>query len=196
MTLIPAAEPFGFGARSDLSDLENVLEIEKQHDATTGAQKEITVLRVRHQAMIDYHLAGLSNKAIGEKMNISGQAVGSFLGQGLAQREIARRRAEIEVQVRERAVGTDLNKVRKSLEAAAKDAADVHIGIVRSEDASVSARQKSAELILDRVFGRDEMPRQAIQVSADTLQILVQSIDQANGMEITAQETLEPVGVS
>jgi hypothetical protein len=167
-----------------------VLDLDKQSDKVPGAQCGVQVLRARHLSMIDYHLSGMTNKQVGEKMGVSCQTISSFLGQSLVQHEITRRRVEIEHQVRERAVETtDLNAVRKSLELAAKDAADVHIGIIRDEDASLSARQRSAELVLDRVFGRDDMPRQAIQVSADTLQILVQSIDQSNALEQKSTST-------
>jgi len=137
----------------------------------------------RHHRMVDLILAGLTNKEIAERLNCTPQNVSLVHKSPVVQAELARRRENIEKKT-DSNLGVAIQDAEMILQKNAKDAAQVHVDLLKSEDESV--QQRSANAILDRVgiHGRGQ--------DSGGKTIVIET-DQVNLLQIAMQESKKEV---
>lgn len=112
----------------------------------------ISELTVRHLRIVDLLLAGLSQKAIADELNISQQQVSVITNSPTFQHELAIRRSSLRDKVDERLANRTVdcvNDAERLLKESAKEAASRLVSLLTSENDSVALN--SAANILDRV---------------------------------------------
>jgi len=150
---------------------------------------EIQRMLPRHHKMVDFALAGLSNKAIAEELGMTREAVGLVLNSPIVQDELARRR-ERKNKSLEEAITLDVAAAKTKLERASLEAATKVESLISSEDESIAL--KASNSVLDRVFGRalgeDGSKTGTITINTDQVQLLVTAMKESKGEKVGVED--------
>ena len=135
---------------------------------------ELSVIKARHQCMIDIHLAGASNVKIAEEMDCTPESVGMVLRSPIVQEAIARRRGSITKHTDE-AYAESLAKVREIMHKASPSAAQKLVDQIDHQDPRVA--QAAAKSILEQTFVEQKSGNKTVvQISVEQANILQQTL--------------------
>lgn len=136
----------------------------------------------RHFMILDMVVAGHSHKTIAGALGMNPTSIGLITRSPVFQKELARRRSEVEgaqSDIMNEEIQAKLGKARSILEQNAVAAAQKHVELMEAEDQSLQFRAAGA--ILDRVFGDSK--------SAPSQPTVMLSAEQANLLVVALQET-------
>ena len=149
---------------------------------------ELQRLQARHQKILDLSLDGFSRTQIAELVGMSPTSVGLILRAPLFQEEYSRRKEAQDAQD-----GEDRSvhriRARDTLESASQLAAQKHVELLDSQDESIQLR--SAKEILDRAWGKESEGKPSITVSADQINLLIETAQQVQEPE---KEVIAKIG--
>lgn len=153
----------------------------------TETQSQLSVhpthrrLLQRHKVIMDFHLAGLSHKAIAEHVGMTPQAIGNIIRQPFFQQALARRQA-----VREDAVDSShvdrVSEAVQFLNANSLSAAERLRAGVDSDDERVALR--SAVDILKFTIGEKGQAGPTVLISQGDAQVLQIALNETGGSRI------------
>lgn len=137
---------------------------------------ELKKLLPRHFRIMELLLDGLSFKDTAETVGMSPAAIQMIARSPLFQEELARRRRDTQQSLDQTRSQAQID-AQAVLNDNARRAAETHAELLDDDDPSI--RQRSAESILDRVFGKGESkPSAVVQVNAETFQLLKIALDE------------------
>lgn len=150
------------------------------------AQHQIQRLLPRHFKMINYHVAGMTNRQIADMLGVTEQSVGIVLRSPMALAEVQR-----QLKARNNGEVTDeaeayASKARITLQQNSEKAAQTQVELLDSDDDSVRLRASGS--ILDRVLGRQDAnasdgPHVKVEISAKYAQLLVTALNESKTLK-------------
>jgi len=143
----------------------------------TATPTTLQRLLPRHFRILELCLEGFSKKDIAGAIGMTPQAISLITNSPLFQDELARRRAERNIEADDRSVGGVVES-RRLLEEASAAAAQTAIDLLGSEDERVQL--SSANSILDRVFNKEEgAGPSGLTINVDQLKVLQIAIQES-----------------
>lgn len=148
-------------------------------------QNEIQRMLPRHYQVLELTLAGNGPKEVAQALGMTPQAISLITNSPIFQSEISRRRTDVEKETTTQLALTP-TRAKQMMDDLACVAVQVHSDILTTSGGDPRVKQKSADSILDRVFGSGEKTQrqQVVVLEAGAIQLLHVALEETNRSKI------------